>query len=158
MPKCRIFPGPPLFGQHGPQRLILKERVRSGMELIKINALNPQRPEGILQLPPHLVGAENVIPLHETAEAMAEFRRHEPAGSIMPGQVFAHQTFRRVVPVTLGRVNKVDALGGGLIENGIRLRLREGATPFPAQLPGAHSDHRHPQPGITKNSITHWTQ
>jgi hypothetical protein len=152
------FPRPLLFREHRPQRVVLKKRIRSRMKLIKVNALNAQRPEGILQLTPNFGGAENVITFHEPAEVVAEFCRHNPTRPIAPGQVFPNQPFRRMIPITLGRIDEIDAIGGGLIENGIRLILGKDAPPLPAQLPGSDPDHRHSQPSLAKNSITHETK
>ena len=139
------FPRPLLFREHRPQRVVLKD-IQSRMKLIKVNALNAQRPEGILQLPPHPGGAENVITFHEPAEVVAEFCRHNPARAIAPGQVFPNQPFGGMIPITLGGINEVDAVGGGLIEDGIRLILGKDASHSPpnCQVPIPTTDTRNP--------------
>lgn len=68
---------------------------------------------------------------------MAEFGGNDPTGTIVARQVVADQPFGKMVAVTLGGIDQIDAGFRGLIEDGIGFGLSVGVAPFTAKLPRA---------------------
>ena len=143
------------LGQRGPQFLVQKGRVRAGVELVKINLLHPQRPQGGLQLLTRLGRGKSVRPVHESVKAVAELGGHDPARTVPARQIISHQALGQVVAVTFRSVNQIYPQFGRLVQDRVRLRLRKNTSPFSAKLPGAQADDRHAQTSPAKISIMH---
>src|SRR5208283_3459150 len=148
-------PRPLLLQQRAPQIPILKSRVGTGVELVEIDALDPQGAQRRFELAANLGGAEGVIPVHEGAEMVAEFCGDDPAGTVVAGEVIADEFFGGVIAVAFGGVDEVDAGVGGGVEDGVGLILGKDAAPFTAQLPGAHPDDGQTQSSFAKNAVAH---
>src|SRR4051812_3637243 len=86
---------------------------------------------------------------------VAELGRHDPAGAVMALEVVPDEGFGKVIAVTLGRVEQVDAGSCRLVEDGICFALREGPSPFAPELPGAKADNGNLQAGAAEGAVFH---
>ncbi len=149
------FASPLLFRQHGPQFVVREQGVLTGVELVNVNGLDPQRAQRVLELAQDSFDGKIVRAVRELVKMMAKLGRHDPARAIVPRQIVPDQPLRRVVSVTLRRINQVDAAFGGFVEDGVRVGLQVIAAPFAAELPRADADDRDAQASAAQSAVLH---
>jgi hypothetical protein len=126
------------------------------VELVDVDGVSPQGPQGGDELGPDGLGAEQVLAAEEAGVAVAELGRHYPAVAVVAREVVADQPLGQMVrAVALGRVDEVDARFGGPVEDGVDLGLGEGLSPLPAELPAAEADDRNLESGAAQYPIFH---
>ena len=125
------------------------------MELIEVDPVGPQGPEGGDELGLDVLRPEAVGPVHEAIEAVTELGGDDPAVALVPREIVADQALGQVVAVTLGRVDEVDAGFGGPVEDGVDLGLFEGLPPFASELPSADADDGDFQAGPAQCAVFH---
>src|SRR5258708_2887167 len=136
-----------LFGQHFPKARGLEHLVVAGMKLVEIHIIALQGAQASFNLIQDIGRLVVRRSIEEAVEVMAEFRPDNPILAIAANRA-ANQSLGKVIAITLGGVDQIDARLAATVEQRIHLGLREVFSPFATELPGADPDDRYFQPGL----------
>jgi hypothetical protein len=128
--------------------------IAPGMVLVQVDAVGAQGFEGGFELLAHVGGRARLGAVHVAVELVAELGGDDPLVAVA-GDGVADEGFARVIAVTLGGIDEVQAGVARGVEDGVDLRLGELFAPFAAELPRANADHGDVQVGLAEAAVFH---